>query len=523
MQSFFDWFKQENFPDNLSGLILGKGPSFSKRRNFDISKYLTMSLNHAVREQPVKLAHIIDLDVIDHLGGILETNAEFVVMPWHPHVSNDPGQANLEDIVNCHSILQRLDKANRLLWYNLGSAKAREGYPVIQARFFSAEAAINLLAKAGVKTIRSLGIDGGSTYSSAFDDLKDKTLLANGRQNFDAQFQEIAMTILRTGIDYAPLDAESPIRVFVAATEAQMLAVKVLEFSIRKHTSMSVVVTPIHRAGLDIPLPRDPKNQPRTPFSFQRFLIPQLMNWKGRAIYLDSDMQVFRDMRHLWSYPMNGAQILAAREPGISKRRPQFSVMMLDCAALDWNIADIVKALDGNRLTYEQLMWKMEVADRIRADIEPSWNSLERYDEKITCLLHYTDMNTQPWVSLKNGLGHLWMRDLFEAIDAGFITREYVEEHVRQSWVRPSLLYQIDRRFEDTVLLPKLARNIDKEFIAPYCTLPQNPSSPWQNPLASGRALFRRFGSSKIKMKIGRSIAARLPRALVRAISARRH
>jgi hypothetical protein len=308
----------------------------------------------------------------------------------------------------------------------------------------------------------------------------------------------------------------------VATTEAQMLAVKVLEYSIRKHTSMSVVVTPMHSAGPEIPTPRDPKKQPRTPFSFQRFLIPQLMDWKGRAIYLDSDMQVFRDMRQLWSYPMNGAQLLAAREPGRTGRRPQFSVMLLDCASLDWNIRDIVKALDEDRLTYEQLMWEMKIADRIRADIDPSWNSLERYDEGKTRLLHYTDMNTQPWVSLRNPLGYLWVRDLLATIDTGLITREYVEEHVRQGWVRPSLLFQIDHRFEDTVLLPRAARNLDRNFVALYCSVPQIPFSPWMNPAAAGRAHLRRLAASGVWMKIGRSVAARLPRTIARAISARR-
>ena len=100
------------------------------------------------------------------------------------------------------------------------------------------------------------------------------------------------------------------------------------------------------------------------------------MDWKGRAIYLDSDMQVFADMRHLWSYPMKGAQILAVHEPEATGRRPQFSVMLLDCATLDWNIADIVKALDAGKLTYEQLMWEMKIADRILPEIDPSWNSL---------------------------------------------------------------------------------------------------------------------------------------------------
>lgn len=493
MLSFFEWFQESRDFTDRPWLILGKGPSFSKRNDFDLSSFLTLSLNHCVREQPVKLAHIIDLDVVHHLGEALERNAEYLVMPWRPHVHNRPGTCDLGELSLSNATLRSLNERGRLLWYNLSSSKAREGSPIVKARYFSAEAALNMLALAGVRTVRSLGIDGGSSYSSAFHDLKDKTLLVNSRTSFNEQFQEFAKTILSTGIDYSPLDIESPIQVFVAATEDQMLAVKVLEYSIKKHTSMSTVVSPLHYSGIVMPMPKDIENQPRTPFSFQRFIIPEAMNWKGRAIYLDSDMQVFKDMRELWTLPMNGAQLLAVREPSETGRRPQFSVMLLDCGELDWRIKDIVEALDDHRLTYEHLMYEMRVATRIIAAIDPSWNSLERYEPTRTALLHYTDMDTQPWTSLENPHGYLWIRDLIAAIDSNFISKEYIDDQVRQGFVRPSLLWQIDNRVEAPVSLPKSVRILDQNFKPPYLALPRHSGTPWKTEAAAKAAARRKL------------------------------
>ena len=243
-----------------------------------------------------------------------------------------------------------------------------------------------------------------------------------------------------------------------------------------------------------MPRPRDTENQPRTPFSFQRFIIPEVMNWSGRAIYLDSDMQVFKDMRELWTLPMKGAQLLAVKEPVETGRRPQFSVMLLDCGALNWKIKDIVESLDDHRLTYENLMYEMRVATRIVAAIDPSWNSLERYEPGHTALLHYTDMDTQPWTSLENPHGYLWVRDLIAAIDDGFISKQYIIDAVRHEFVRPSLLWQIENRVEDPLLLPRCARNLDQDFKAPYLALPRHSGTPW----TSETAKRKRLGQSRL-------------------------
>lgn len=467
MKSFFDWYR-ETQDNEQPWLILGKGPSFNRRHEFDLSAYRYVSLNHVVREGPVALAHIIDIDVVAACGDALVSQAGALVMPWMPHVKNLVGDKTLAQWADALPTLRRLDAEGRLLWYDLRTTKIRHGtHPVVDARAFSAEAALELLALAGAKTVRSLGVDGGASYATSFDDLKDISRLNNGQPSYDLQFEGFARTIHRTGVDYAPLTEEAPIRVYVGSQEEQMLAVKVLEYSIRRHASMTTQVVPLHRAGIAFPMPRDAKNRPRTPFSFQRFAIPMLTGYRGRAIYLDSDMMVFRDIRELWSIPFDGADLLAAKARDETDRRPQFSVMLLDCAALTgWTPEKIVEALDSGRLTYEQLMYDMALAKSIRAAIPSTWNSLEHYEADRTGLLHYTDMNVQPWVYRRNRWGRLWTRELLMAVHDSFISTDEVREHVERGWVRPSLLQQVLGEHEGP--LPGLGWWQDRRFVPPY-------------------------------------------------------
>ena len=53
-------------------------------------------------------------------------------------------------------------------------------------------------------------------------------------------------------------------------------------------------------------------------------------------------MQVFKDIRDLWGRPFDGANILTVAADPKPRRVPQFSVMVLDCGSLDWNIQEIV-------------------------------------------------------------------------------------------------------------------------------------------------------------------------------------
>lgn len=178
-------------------LILGKGPSFSKiiTGEIDRNDYNLFGLNHVADILPVKLTNIIDIEV---LSIAIIQNSNKILMPWHPHrkckvqplTLNDWMTQNLEPY-KTKSLLLEAKQQGKLVWYNLSTwhrFHKDPPFPVIETKYFSVEAAIEILAHLGIKEINLLGIDGGTTYANEF---KYLTPLENTRDSFDDQFKEI--------------------------------------------------------------------------------------------------------------------------------------------------------------------------------------------------------------------------------------------------------------------------------------------------------------------------------------------
>lgn len=428
-------------------LILGKGPTYASFEKPYLDKYFTCSLNHVVREHSVDLAHAIDIDVVRQCADAIARNARFLILPYHPHENCVASERTIHHFVQELPVLQSLKDQGRLVWYNLATAKKQVGTsPMIEAWNFSAEAAVDILATCGARTIRSLGVDGGNQYASCFDDLRATTLLANTQSSFDTQFRQIAKIIRRKGVFYAPLLKEAPIRVFVGTDKTQRLAARVLEYSIKKYASMSVDVQ--FMCDIPVPLPKERENRPRTGFSFARFLIPSLCQYHGKAIYLDADMLVFDDIVKLWDYPLNDADVLCAEQPTEKGRVRQTSVLLLNCANLPWNINEIVRDLDESKYGYAALMQDICIVppERIGATLPYEWNSLEHYEANRTRLIHYTDMPTQPWVCFDNRHGDLFYETLSDALAEGFISADELLDEIRQGHVHPKLASRVGQR-----------------------------------------------------------------------------
>lgn len=446
MLELTQWKRTLSLPDR-PWLMLGKGPSFSMRKDFDLTQYNLLSLNHVVRAQHVDVAHIIDIDVVEACADELLQNCRYLVMPRRPHVHCDPGPKLLEDYFEELPVLRQLAAENRLVWYNLSSSAPVGDSPVIGARWFSAEAALNILALVGAKQIRSLGIDGGRGYSAEFADLERHTMLANGHETFNQQFDEMDAACQRHGINYAPL--VEPMRVFVGTDESQRVASRVLEYSIRKHTPGPVNFHPMFH--LPIPTPKDPANRPRTGFSFFRFAIPKLCGYRGRALYVDADMQVFSDLAELWRIPFGKHKVMCTNQPETPSAwqgknaffHPgrQMSVMLLDCSRLDWDPDKIIADMDAGKYGYRDLMFEMCVVrpDEISDDIPPEWNCLEWHDPQRTKLLHYTVVPTQPWKNDENPLGPVWMQCYREAVEAGIVVPAEVRQGIAAGHLKASL------------------------------------------------------------------------------------
>ena len=265
----------------------------------------------------------------------------------------------------------------------------------------------------------------------------------------------------------------APLRIYVGTEDEQLLPFAVLGFTIRKHASVPVEVLPLHEVirarGIHVPTPTSVGNRAHTPFSFQRFAIPELNGFEGIAIYMDSDQIVFRDVAELPTFLSAGAQVAAAAEPADSGRKSQISVLVLDCARLDWDVRRVVSDLDRGAFTYRQLYSDLPIAARFERTLPHWWNDLERHTPGRTALTHFTDMETQPWLIAGSQWGALWCTCLLEAIQAGAVSAERVREDVARGWVRPSLAYQVEHGIADPAQLPReiLARD-SRQFTPPH-------------------------------------------------------
>jgi hypothetical protein len=266
-----------------------------------------------------------------------------------------------------------------------------------------------------------------------------------------------------------------PIRVFIGASVSEWLPAKVLEYSIKLNTDKAVETFILSSVAREFKLPVHAKNQPRTPFSFQRFLIPELCNYKGRAIYLDADMIVFDDIYSLWETDFSGSDLLATSSRDLN-RPTQFSVMLLDCEKLNWSIEDIVCSLNKNLFSYEQLMFEFVIAENISKKLSWAWNSMEFFEPELVKLLHFTDMNTQPWVSKKNKNKNIWLSCLRDAISSGFISMADVVREIESGSVRPSILQDISNDIHSLSFIKKTQHLVcDLKFIPPYKNLKKSP------------------------------------------------
>jgi hypothetical protein len=431
MLELCEWIRTMR-PDDRPWLVLGKGPTFGRRSEFDLSQYRLLALNHVVRELPVEVAHIIDIDVVEDCADRLLENCQWLLMPRVPHIQQRPGHALLEDYRDAIPVLRELDAQGRLVWYNARTGPRMGDSPVIDVR--------NVLGELGAPVVRSLGIDGGSGYSAAFSSFSGGG--RSGPPPYDRQFDQIQRIVDRYKIDYAPLI--EPLRIYIGASRGDLLGLRVLDHSIRKHASVPVRVIPM----VDLPVPpaRNPLNRPRTGFSFSRFLVPELAGHRGRAVYLDSDMVVFGDVAELATVPFGDHKVLCTYQeapPAAWADNPAFhtgrhsAVMVLDCDRLKWDIQQIVDELDEGRVSYEDLMSNLCLDDDEIGLLPQEWNHLERFDPGETKLLHYTVGELQPWKIGGNPLEHLWLTAFREAIEAGAVPPHEVRRLVSEGYVRP--------------------------------------------------------------------------------------
>lgn len=213
-------------------------------------------------------------------------------------------------------------------------------------------------------------------------------------------------------------------------------------------------------------------------FTPVRFAIPGLLGYEGLALVTDPDVFAVGDVAELFTRDLQGKAIWCRPRPGYHKITDPLatSVMLLDNARLKhWRFAEDLQALWGHKVDYlDWINLKRENLDTIGL-LEPEWNDFDRLTPE-TKLLHNTKRRTQPWKTglpidftfkerglfnfalpivrklAPNYTRHPDQRQeayfyalLADALDAGAVTKEHVENEVRLGHVRPDSEALIER------------------------------------------------------------------------------
>jgi hypothetical protein len=256
--------------------------------------------------------------------------------------------------------------------------------------------------------------------------------------------------------------------VYIGTEGEQELAAHVLRSTIELTCNGSVDVHFLNRAMLDAGYDVDNSANSNTPFSKQRIFVPALAR-TGQAAYLDSDMVIFRNINDL--FDAAGSNAIATCKTRQLGRDPQSAVTVFYVDKCDWDPDEVVREIDREPSKYMPYLYEYQFAGGNQRCVPAVWNDLEHYDAASTCLLHYTDMETQPWLTTANSLADVWVTCLRHGMEARLISGDIVESAVKEFQVRPSLLWQAKNNWVKTVDVPLPQRLKDVLFFIPPYSL----------------------------------------------------
>jgi hypothetical protein len=208
----------------------------------------------------------------------------------------------------------------------------------------------------------------------------------------------------------------------IGASPRDRLPALVCEYTFRRASSVPFEV--VHTFDREYGTSALLRRMNVTGFSYVRFAAPELAGHQGVAIYMDSDMIVFRDPLDLLKIPFGDAAVLRTRH--------QTSLLVYDCERLKhWKSEEILSRLEVGKHKYHELMDTL-CEPKVAATIPVYWNHLDVYHRGTTGILHYSDITSQPWTWGRHDYGNFWYEALRDAVQDGAISRGEVAAAIRE-------------------------------------------------------------------------------------------
>ncbi len=279
-------------------------------------------------------------------------------------------------------------------------------------------------------------------------------------------------------------------KIFICTNDNQLIGAKVSRQSILnrssfKESDVSIVrqtdfqqlkkffSSPYKRKGKII---EHEKNDMQS-FTLLRFIIPELMAFKGRALVIDPDVfLVQQGLEKILDFSrMDNA--IYARKSSVNGSWSS-SVMLLDCSQLcHWNISSYIEQMHAGSLDYDDLI-NLRLEEKRIGELETKWNEFDVIKEN-TILLHTTEKITQPWrtglklnslitplfyffprapiyklfgKNLTIGREHpqeavkiFFMKELENCLSNGVIKVDEIDQAIERNFIRPDIFNELEK------------------------------------------------------------------------------
>lgn len=176
-------------------------------------------------------------------------------------------------------------------------------------------------------------------------------------------------------------NSHQPLRIFIGYDHRQAVAMNVLQFSIFRRSTKPVAITPIVLPTL--PLTRTGL----TPFTYSRFLVPWLCDFKGWALFLDIDFLALGDVAELFALSDERYAAMVSKNP---KKFEWASLILFNCGHPANRVLTPDYVEDPQRCVNPHTMdW---LSPELVGGLPGEWNHLIGYDapRADAKFVHYT-------------------------------------------------------------------------------------------------------------------------------------
>ena len=201
-------------------------------------------------------------------------------------------------------------------------------------------------------------------------------------------------------------------KIYIGYDSKQKIASKVCEYSLRHHgKDLDIDFLKLTQLKKKKLYWRPYKNQ-STEFTYSRFLIPYLQNYKGWALYCDNDFLFVQDVKHLMKLQNNSKAVMCVKHEYKPKSKTKMlnkkqinydkknwsSLMLINCEHPDVKNLDLSMVNEESGEYLHQFDW---LNDKDIGSIPHSWNWLVNWyhtdkGDGHPDALHYTEGG--PWI-----------------------------------------------------------------------------------------------------------------------------